>query len=313
MNKPRVLIADGLADDGIALLKKIADVESQPKITADELMAALPQYQALIVRSRTKVTAKVIEAGTSLKVIGRAGVGVDNIDVPAAVAKGITVVNSPLAATVAVAELTIGLMLALSREIPRADSAIKKGEWLKSGLSGVELYGKTLGLIAVGRIGAAVAARAVAMDMKVLAYDPFLSDEDIRQRQASPATFDGLLAASDFISIHSPLTDQTKGMINAEAFTKMKNGVRLVCAARGGVIDETALLAALEAGKVAGAALDVFATEPPGLTLLIKHPKVIGTPHVGAQTAEAQTRAGVDIAEEVAAVLEGRGARWKVG
>lgn len=313
MNKPRVLISDGLAEDGIALLKKIADVESQPKITADELMAALPQYQALIVRSRTKVTAKVIESGTSLKVIGRAGVGVDNIDVPAAVAKGITVVNSPLAATIAVAELTIGLMLALAREIPRADSAIKKGEWLKSGLSGVELYGKTLGLVAVGRIGAAVAARAAAMDMKVLAYDPFLSDDDIRQRQATPATLDGLLAASDFISIHSPLTDQTKGMINAEAFTKMKNGVRLVCAARGGVIDEAALLAALESGKVAGAALDVFATEPPGLTPLTAHPKVIGTPHVGAQTAEAQTRAGIDIAEEVVAVLEGRQARWKVG
>ncbi len=313
MNKPKVLISDGLAEDGIALLKKIADVESQPKITADELMAVLPQYQALIVRSRTKVTAKVIEAGTSLKVIGRAGVGVDNIDVPAAAAKGITVVNSPLAATIAVAELTIGLMLALAREIPRADSAIKKGEWLKSGLSGVELYGKTLGLVAVGRIGAAVAARAAAMEMKVLAYDPFLSDEDIRGRQAIPATLDALLAASDFISIHSPLTDQTKGMINAEAFTKMKNGVRLVCAARGGVIDEAALLAALESGKVAGAALDVFATEPPGLTALAAHPKVIGTPHVGAQTAEAQTRAGIDIAEEVAAVLEGRPARWKVG
>lgn len=313
MTKPKVLISDGLAEDGIALLKKIADVESQPKITADELMAALPQYQALIVRSRTKVTAKVIESGTSLKVIGRAGVGVDNIDVPAAVAKGITVVNSPLAATIAVAELTIGLMLALAREIPRADSAIKKGEWLKSGLSGVELYGKTLGLVAVGRIGAAVAARAAAMDMKVLAYDPFLSDDDIRQRQATPATLDGLLAASDFISIHSPLTDQTKGMINTEAFAKMKNGVRLVCAARGGVIDEAALLAALESGQVAGAALDVFATEPPGLTALTTHPKVIGTPHVGAQTAEAQTRAGIDIAEEVVAVLEGRQARWKVG
>jgi D-3-phosphoglycerate dehydrogenase len=312
MTKPKVLISDGLAEEGIKLLKGVADVDVQPKITADELIAGLPQYQGLVVRSRTKVTAKVIEAGTDLKVIGRAGVGVDNIDVAAAIAKGITVVNSPLAATVAVAELTLGLMLALAREIPRADSALKKGEWLKSGLSGVELYGKTLGLVAVGRIGAAVAGRAVAMGMRVTAYDPFLSDDDVRQRQAHPTTLDELLAASDFISIHSPLTSQTKYLINADSFTKMKNGVRIICAARGGVIDEAALLAALESGKVAGAALDVFEAEPPGLTPLATHPKVIGTPHVGAQTAEAQARAGVDIAEEVAAVLTGKTPRWQV-
>ncbi|MBI5828884.1 MAG: phosphoglycerate dehydrogenase, partial [Chloroflexi bacterium] len=267
---------------------------------------------ALVVRSRTKVTAKALAAGTTLKVVGRAGVGVDNIDVPAALARGITVVNSPLAATVAVAELTLGLMLALAREIPRADAGLKKGEWLKSGLNGVELYGKTLGLVAVGRIGAAVAGRAGAMGMRVMAYDAFLSPEDIRQRQAHPSTLDELFAASDFISIHSPLTPQTKSLISTAAFEQMKRGVRIICAARGGVVDEAALLVALESGKVAGVALDVFAVEPPGMSPLATHPKVICTPHIGARTAEAQDRAGVDIAEEVLAVLNGREPRWKV-
>lgn len=312
MTKPKVLIADGLSEEGLTQLRRVADVDVQPKITADELISILPNYAGLVVRSRTKVTAKIIEAGTNLKVIGRAGVGVDNIDVAAANAKGITVVNSPLAATVAVAELTLALILSMAREIPRADSALKKGEWLKSGLMGVELYNKTLGLVAVGRIGAAVAGRAGAFGMKVLACDPFLSPEDIRQRQAHPTTMDELLAASDYISIHTPLTPQTKNLFSTEAFAKMKDGVRIICAARGGVVDEAALLAGLESGKVAGAALDVFATEPPGVSPLVSHPKVICTPHIGAQTHEAQNRAGVDIAEEVIAVLEDREPRWKV-
>ncbi len=312
MDKPKVLIADGLSAEGINLLKRTVDVDVLPKITPEELLVALPQYQALVVRSRTKVTAKALAAGTTLKVVGRAGVGVDNIDVPAALARGITVVNSPIAATVAVAELTLGLMLALAREIPRADAGLKKGEWLKSGLNGVELYGKTLGLVAVGRIGAAVAGRAGAMGMRVMAYDPFLSEEDIRRRQAHPTTLDELLAASDFISIHSPLTPQTKSLISTAAFEQMKRGVRIICAARGGVVDEAALLAALDSGKVAGAALDVFEVEPPGMSPLATHIKVICTPHIGAQTAEAQDRAGVDIAEEVLAVLNGREPRWKV-
>lgn len=312
MSKAKVLIADGLGEDGIALLKRIADVDVRPKITAEELVAALPQYHGLIVRSRTKVTAKVIDCATSLLVIGRAGVGVDNIDVAAATARGITIVNSPLAATVAVAELTLGLMLAMAREIPRADASMKRGEWLKSGLMGVELYNKTLGLVAVGRIGAAVAGRAGAFGMRVMAYDPFLSADDIRQRQAHPMTFNELLPASDYISIHAPLTDQTRNLISAEAIARMKTGVRLICASRGGVLDETALLAALESGKVAAAALDVFENEPPGLTPLVTHPKVICTPHIGAQTAEAQNRASADIAEDVIAVLEGREPRWKV-
>lgn len=312
MSKPKVLIADGLSEEGLMQLRKVADVDVQPKITADELISVLPNYQGLVVRSRTKVTAKVIEAGTSLKVIGRAGVGVDNIDVAAANAKGITVVNSPLAATVAVAELTLALILSMAREIPRADAALKKGEWLKSGLMGVELYNKTLGLVAVGRIGAAVAGRAAAFGMKVIACDPFLSPDDIRQRQAHPTTLDELLAASDYISIHTPLTPQTQNLFSTEAFAKMKDGVRIICAARGGVVDEAALLAALESGKVAGAALDVFATEPPGISPLVSHPKVICTPHVGAQTHEAQNRAGADIAAEVIAVLEDRDPKFKV-
>jgi D-3-phosphoglycerate dehydrogenase len=312
MSKFKVLISDGLGEDGIALLQRVADVDVLPKITADELVAALPNYQGLIVRSRTKVTAKVIAAGTSLKVVGRAGVGVDNIDVAAAVAHGVTVVNSPLAATVSVAELTLALILSMAREIPRADAAMKKGEWLKSGLMGTELYGKTLGLVAVGRIGAAVAGRAGAFGMRVVACDPFLSPDDIRQRQAHPTTLDELLTVSDYISIHTPLTPQTKNLFSAEAFAKMKTGVRIICAARGGVVDEAALLAALESGKVAGAALDVFTTEPPGVTALVAHPKVICAPHIGANTHEAQGRAGVDIAEEVVAILEDREPRWKV-
>jgi len=312
MNKFKVLIADGLGADGVAVLERLADVDVQPKITAEELLAVLPNYHGLIVRSRTKVTAKVVEAGTNLKVIGRAGVGVDNIDVAAAQAKGITVVNSPLAATVSVAELTLALILSMAREIPRADASMKKGEWLKSGLMGTELYSKTLGLVAVGRIGAAVAGRAAAFGMRVIACDPFLSPEDIRQRQAHPTTLDELLAASDYISIHTPLTPQTQNLFGPDAFAKMKDGVRIICAARGGVVDEAALLAALESGKVAGAALDVFASEPPGVTPLVSHPKVICTPHMGAQTHEAQVRAGVDIAEEVVAVLEDRSPRWTV-
>lgn len=312
MNKFKVLIADGLGDDGVALLKRIAAVDVQPKITADELVTVLSDYHGLIVRSRTKVTAKIIEAGVNLKVVGRAGVGVDNIDVAAAVAKGIMVVNSPLAATVSVAELTLALILSMAREIPRADATMKKGEWLKSGLLGAELYNKTLGLVAVGRIGAAVAGRAGAFGMRVIACDPFLSPEDIRQRQAHPTTLDELLAVSDYISIHTPLTPQTKNLFGTAAFAKMKEGVRIICAARGGVVDEDALLVALNSGKVAGAALDVFATEPPGVTPLVSHPKVICSPHMGAQTHEAQVRAGVDIAEEVVAVLADREPRWQV-
>ncbi len=308
----RILVSDGLSERGLAVLRELAEVVVQPKITADELLTALPEYDALIVRSRTKVTARVLEAGTRLKVVGRAGVGVDNIDVAAAVARGVIVVNSPLAATLAVAEHTLALMLALARDVPAADAAMKRGEWPKSSLMGVELYGKTLGLVGVGRIGAAVADRALVFGMQVLAYDPYLSPDQIRERRAEPASLDTVIEQSDFISTHVPLSNETRGLLGQSAFSRAKRGVRLIAPARGGVVDEAALLAALNSGQVAGAALDVFAVEPPGLSELVSHPKVICTPHIGAQTQEAQLRAGEDIAGEVLAALQGQTLRWRV-
>lgn len=308
----KILVSDGLSEDGLALLKTGGDVVVNSKITADELVAALPEYQALVVRSRTKVNAKVIAAGTSLKVIGRAGVGVDNIDVAAAVARGVTVVNSPLAASVSVAEHTLALMLALSRLVAAADSSMKQNKWEKSAFMGVELNGKTLGLIGIGRIGAETAKRGAAFGMKVIAYDPYLKPDQIQGRGAEAASLDDVLAKSDYVSMHLPLTSETKGMLGAAQFSKMKKGARLICAARGGVIDEDALRSALDAGTLSGAALDVFAAEPPPPDSIAAHPKVIATPHVGAQTHEAQSRAGLMIAEEVLAALQGKELRWRV-
>lgn len=307
-----ILVSDGLSEDGLALLRTGGEVTVNPKITAEELLAALPEVHALVVRSRTKVTAKVIEAGKSLKVVGRAGVGVDNIDVAAAVARGVVVVNSPLAASVSVAEHTLGLMLALARLIPAADASLKQGKWDKSAFMGGELNGKTLGLLGLGRIGALTAKRAAAFGMVVLAYDPYLNAGQIRERGAEPASFDDVIARSDYVSMHLPLTSETKGMLGAAQFAKMRKGARLVCAARGGVIDEEALRAALDSGQLAGAALDVFAAEPPPPGSIAAHPKVVATPHVGAQTHEAQTRAGLMIAEEVLAALNGKELRWRV-
>jgi D-3-phosphoglycerate dehydrogenase len=307
-----ILVSDGLAKDGLAILREVGEVTLDAKITADELLAALPQYHALVVRSRTKVTAAVIQAGQNLKVIGRAGVGVDNIDVAAAVARGITVVNSPMAASISVAELTLGLMLALARQIPSADASMKQGRWEKSAFAGTELSGKTLGLLGLGRIGALVANRAMAFGMSAIAYDPYLSEAQIRERNAQAATFDEVLARADYVSLHLPLTHETRGLIGTKQFEKMKTGARLVCLARGGVIDEVALRGALDTGHLAGAALDVFAAEPPPPDSVAGHAKVIATPHVGAQTAEAQARAGVAIAEEVVAALQGKTLRWQV-
>jgi D-3-phosphoglycerate dehydrogenase len=308
----KIIISDGLSEDGLALLRTGGEVTVNSKITAEELLAVLPDYHALVVRSRTKVTAKVIEAGKNLKVIGRAGVGVDNIDVAAAVARGVIVVNSPLAASVSVAEHTLGLMLALARMIPAADASLKQGRWEKSAFMGGELNGKTLGLLGIGRIGAETAKRAAAFGMSVLAYDPYLNTDQIRQRGAEPVSFDDVIARSDYISMHLPLTSETKGMLGAAQFAKMKKGARLVCAARGGVIDEDALRAVLDSGQLTGAALDVFAAEPPLPGSIATHPKVVATPHVGAQTHEAQTRAGLMIAEEVLAALNGKELRWRV-
>ena len=308
----KILVSDGLAAEGLRLLEGLGEVTANPKISAAELVAALPEYEALVVRSRTKVTAAVLEAGTRLKVIGRAGVGVDNIDVAAAVARGVVVVNSPMAASVAVAELTVGLMLALARQIPAADGSLKQGKWEKSAFMGSELSGKTLGLLGIGRIGALVANRALAFGMSVIAYDPYLSDGQIRERNAEPGSFEAVLQGADYLSLHLPLTAETRGLIGTRQFEMMKAGARMVCAARGGVIDEGALRAALDSGHLAGAALDVFEQEPPPAGSLAMHPKVIATPHIGAQSAEAQARAGLAIAEEVSAVLQGKEPRWRV-
>jgi D-3-phosphoglycerate dehydrogenase / 2-oxoglutarate reductase len=312
MSTWKILLTDGLEDNGQAIMRKSAEVVDQGGISAEELLKVVGEYDAIIVRGRTKVTPAVFEAGKKLKVVGRSGVGVDNIDLAAAKQHGVAVVNAPLSLTIAVAELTFGTMLALVRELPRADGSMKNGKWLKKEFEGSELYGKTLGVVGFGRIGSNVAERAAAFGMKILAYDPLLSPEEIQKRGGEPVSLDQLYARSDFITLHVPLSSETRGMINSESFSKMKKGVRLVCAARGGVIDEAALLEALESGQVAGAGLDVFATEPPGQTALVSHPHVIATPHIGAQTVEAQQRAAGDIATEVLAALQGNVLRWKV-
>jgi D-3-phosphoglycerate dehydrogenase len=287
-------------------------VDDKSGISADDLLKIIPEYDALIVRGRTKVTAAVMDAASRLKVIGRAGVGVDNIDLEAAKKRGIIVVNAPTSTSIAVAELTFGLLLALAREIPRADAAMKQGKWLKKELEGVELNGKTLGVIGFGRIGMEVGKRAAAFGMNVIAYDPLIPEDEIKRRGADPASLQDLYAWSDFISLHMPLTVDTRDMIGRQAFAQMKDGVRIVCAARGGIIDEAALVEALNSGKVAGAALDVFSVEPPGLTETVSHPRLIATPHIGAQTAEAQSRASEDIAHEVLSALRGESLRWRV-
>ncbi len=308
----KVLLTDGLEEKGKAILAQSAEVVDRTGISADELLQIVGEYDAVIVRGRTKVIPAVFDAASRLKVVGRAGVGVDNIDLNAARAHNVIVVNSPLATTIAVAEVTMALMLSVVREVARADATMKAGKWIKKELEGAELHAKTLGVIGFGRIGAAVGQRAAAFGMKIIGYDPLIPADEIQRRGAKPVTMDELLAEADIITMHIPLTADSKNMLNADAFAKMKQGVYLVCAARGGVIDEEALLAALESGKVAGAGLDVFATEPPGLTALVSHPRVVCTPHVGAQTVEAQERAAVDISSEVLAGLRGDALRWRV-
>ncbi len=303
----RILIADPIHADGIARLRQEAEV------LEDESLASLAEADALIVRSRTKVTAEVLARGRPrLKVVGRAGVGVDNIDLEAAREQSVVVVNAPTALTIAVAELAMGLMLALAREIPRADAAMKAGRWEKKALIGQELHGKTLGIIGVGRIGAALAERAKALGMHVIGYDALLPAETVQARGVEPVSLEALYARADYISLHVPLTEETRGMIDRQALAQMKPGVRLISTARGGVIDEGALLETLESGHVAGAGLDVFEHEPPGGSPLVTHPRVVCTPHIGAQTLEAQRRGALDIAEEILAALRGDSLRWRV-
>jgi len=307
-----ILITDGLDERGQSILRTSADLDYNEKVSADDLLKIIPDYDALIVRGQTYVTGAVIEAASRLKVIGRAGVGVDNIDLEAAKKHNIMVVNTPTATTIAVAELSVGLLLALAREIPRADATMKQGQWSKKEFEGVELNGKILGIIGYGRIGIEVGRRAAAFGMNVVVYDPNVSEDELLHSDAEPVSIQDLFAWSDFISLHLPLNVQTRDLIGPLALSQMKDGVRIVCAARGGIIDESALLSALNSGKVAGAALDVFEKEPPGLTELVSHPRVIATPHIGAQSAEALSRAAEDIANEVLSVLRGESPRWKV-
>jgi D-3-phosphoglycerate dehydrogenase len=308
----KVLITDGLSDKGIAILSSAAQVDNKPDISADDLLKVAVEYDALVVRGRTKVTPAVFDAATKLKVVGRAGVGVDNIDLTAARSHGVTVVNAPKSTSLAVAELALAMMFALARMLPKADATMKQGQWIKKQLEGIELNGKTLGIVGMGNIGTLLAQRATALGMKVIGYDTLVSPEEIKKRGAEPVALLALYAEADFISFHLPLTPESKGMVNGQAFAQMKHGVRIIDAARGGIIDETALVAALESGQVAAAALDVFATEPPGLTALVAHPNVVATPHIGAQTEEAQDRAAEDIASEVLNVLRGEPLRWKI-
>jgi D-3-phosphoglycerate dehydrogenase len=297
----KVLVREPIADAGLELLRAKFEVVVDTESPIEEIVA---DYDGLIVRSATKVTADVVERATRLKVIGRAGVGVDNVDVDAATRRGIVVANAPESNIVSAAEHAVGLLLALARNIPQAHAALVEGRWERSKWGGIELADKVLGVLGFGRIGRQVARRALALQMKVVAYDPFVSAERFRELGVESATFDEVLERADFLTLHLPLTDETRGSIDATALARMRDGARLVNAARGELVDEDALLTALESGKLAGAAIDVFSKEPYDGPLL-RAPNVVVTPHLAASTEEAQDRAGVIVAEQVAAALDG--------
>jgi len=308
----KVLITDGLEKEGKDLINVAGEAVDKKGIEPAELLQIIGEYDGLIVRGRTKVTREVFEAAKNLKAIGRAGVGVDNIDLEAAKEHGVTVVNAPTSTTIAVAELAFGLMLAMVREIPRGDASMKQEQWIKKNLMGTEVYGKTLGIIGYGNIGRLLSKYAQAFGMKVICYNRKRDLDEVRSTGAEPVQLDDIYAQADIISFHLPLNADSKHMINDETFAKMKDGVLIVDVARGGVIDEAALLRALESGKVAGAALDVYEKEPPVDWTLAEHPKIIAVPHVGGQTAEAQVRVAGDIASEVINALQGNPLRWKI-
>jgi D-3-phosphoglycerate dehydrogenase / 2-oxoglutarate reductase len=301
----RILVTETIAEEGLAALRAVAQVDVKTDLDKAQLLAALPDYDALVVRSATKVTAEVIRAGAKLRVVGRAGTGVDNIDVAAATQHGIIVVNAPAANSVAAAELTIGFIMALARRLPQANASLQSGKWERSKFVGFEVRGKTLGLVGLGRIGTEVARRGRGLEMHVLAYDPVVSTDRAAQLGVTLATLDEVLAQSDFVSVHVPLIDSTRHLINAARLAQMKPTAYLLNAARGGIVDEAALADALERRVIAGAGLDVFEQEPPTNTPLLGHPNVIATPHLGASTVEAQALAGVDVAEGVLAALAG--------
>ena len=303
---PKVLISDALSPAAVQIFKdRGVEVDFQPALgkDKDKLAAVVGNYDGLAIRSATKVTAKILERANSLKVIGRAGIGVDNVDIPAATARGIIVMNTPFGNSITTAEHAISLMLALARQIPEADASTRAGKWEKNKFMGVEMFGKTLGVVGCGNVGSIVADRALGLKMKVIAYDPFLSPDRATDLGVEKVELDELLKRADFITLHTPLTDKTRNIINADAISKMKKGVRIVNCARGGLVDEAALSDALKGGDVAGAAFDVFITEPATENPLFNLPNVVCTPHLGASTSEAQENVALQIAEQMSDYL----------
>ncbi|HEX5778667.1 MAG TPA: phosphoglycerate dehydrogenase [Xanthobacteraceae bacterium] len=301
---PKVLIADKLSPAAAQIFKdRGIEVDIKTGLERDELIKIIGQYDGVAVRSATKITEKVIATADKLKVIGRAGIGVDNIDVPAATAKGIIVMNTPFGNSITTAEHAIALMFALARQIPQADVSTQAGKWEKNRFMGVELTGKTLGIIGCGNIGSIVASRALGLCMRVIAFDPFLSPERAKDIGVEKVDLDELLTRADFISFHTPLTEKTKNLLNADTLAKTKKGVRIINCARGGLVDEAALRAALDSGHVAGAAFDVFSVEPAKENPLFGHPDVVSTPHLGAATSEAQENVALQIAEQMSDYL----------
>lgn len=301
---PKVLISDKMAPLAAEIFRqKGVDVDIKTGLSPDELKACIGDYDGLAIRSSTTVTGDILSCATTMKVIGRAGIGVDNVDIPKATEAGIIVMNTPFGNSITTAEHTISMMMALARSIPQANASTHAGKWEKSKFMGVELYGKTLGVIGCGNIGAIVIDRAQGLKMKVIGYDPFLSDDRASEMGIEKVEMDELFARSDFITLHVPKTEKTANIINADAIAKMKDGVRILNIARGGLIDEQALKDALDSGKVAGAALDVFALEPAKDNILFGHDKVICTPHLGASTIEAQDNVAIQVAEQIADYL----------
>ena len=304
----KVLVTDAIAPEGLDLLRTGAEVDVKRGLNETELIDIIKEYEALVVRSETKVTPAVIRAGGQLKVIARAGIGVDNIDLEAATVAGIPVVNAPIGNTVAAAEHTMALMLSLARNVPQAYASMKNGEWKRSAYMGVEVRGKVLGVVGLGRVGTEVAIRAKAFGMKLVAYDPFVSPDYASRLGAQVVSLDELLVSSDFITLHTPLTPNTNKLIGSRELSLMKPDARLINVARGELVDESALLEALQADKLGGAALDVFIEEPPDDMTLAQHSKVISTPHLGASTEEAQREVAIEAAGQVLAILDGQSA-----
>ncbi|MFA5351131.1 MAG: phosphoglycerate dehydrogenase [Candidatus Omnitrophota bacterium] len=308
----KVLVSDALSEEGIKVFRESKElaVDVKTDLKPDTLKEIIKDYDALVVRSATKVTSDIIQAAKKLKVVGRAGVGLDNVDLEAATQKGIIVMNTPAGNTISTAEHTFSMILALSRNIPQANASTKKGEWKRSKFMGVELYGKTLGIVGFGRIGSEVAKRALSFGMKILAYDPFLSAEVAESIGVEIAELKKVLQEADYITVHTPLTDETRHMISDKEFALMKKGVRIINCARGGIIDEAALVKALKEQKVSGAAMDVFENEPLSAeNELLKLDNVVITPHLGASTEEAQVNVAIEVAEIVRDALLGKGIR----